>query len=98
MGVGVFLETMKQSSHLNTDLGLEYNPAIGHEGASHFAWSWAHPHFMRLPLSGCGIGDDSFTALMSALERSTSLRYLVSHLDRKTSLRYLVSDLERNTS
>jgi hypothetical protein len=76
-GVGVFLETMEQSSHI-TDLELRHN-AIGNEGASLLARSLGNnalPNLTRLSLSNRGIGDDGFLALVSALEQNTSLLQL----------------------
>jgi Ran GTPase-activating protein (RanGAP) involved in mRNA processing and transport len=35
------------------------------------------PNLKRLDLSWCGVGDDGFVALVSALEQNTSLRMLV---------------------
>jgi hypothetical protein len=77
-GVGVLLETMEQNSHHITDLDLQWNP-IGSEGASLLARSLGNnslPNLARLCLSHCGIGDDGFIALMSALEQNTSLLHL----------------------
>jgi Ran GTPase-activating protein (RanGAP) involved in mRNA processing and transport len=76
-GVGVLLETMEQHS-LATDLDLKDNP-LGNEGASLLARALrnnALPNLTRLSLSICGIGDDGFIALISALERNTSLLHL----------------------
>jgi hypothetical protein len=70
-GVGVLLETIEQRS-LTTDLDLNNNYLIGNEGASLVARALRNnvlPNLTRLSLSQCGIGDDGFIALMSALER-----------------------------
>jgi Ran GTPase-activating protein (RanGAP) involved in mRNA processing and transport len=75
-GVGVLLETMEQNSHHITDLDLRHNSTIGNEGASLIARSLGNnalPNLTRLSLSHCGIGDDGFIALVSALEQNTSL-------------------------
>jgi Ran GTPase-activating protein (RanGAP) involved in mRNA processing and transport len=77
-GVAVLLETMEQKSHHITDLNLERN-SIGNEGASLLARSLgknALPNLTRLCLWSCGIGDDGFIALVSALEQNTSLLQL----------------------
>jgi Leucine-rich repeat (LRR) protein len=77
-GVGVLLETMEQSSNCITDLDLRDNP-IGIEGASLLARSLGNnalPNLTHLSLSRCGIGDDGFIALVSALEQNTSLLQL----------------------
>jgi hypothetical protein len=76
-GIGVLLDTMEQSQHI-TDLDLQSNP-IRNEGASLLARSLRNntlPSLTHLVLRNCGIGDDGFTALMSALEQNTSLLYL----------------------
>jgi Ran GTPase-activating protein (RanGAP) involved in mRNA processing and transport len=78
-GVGVLLETMEQNSHHITDLDLRHNSTIGNEGASLIARSLGNnalPNLTRLSLSHCGIGDDGFIALVSALEQNTSLLQL----------------------
>jgi Ran GTPase-activating protein (RanGAP) involved in mRNA processing and transport len=77
-GVGVLLETMEQNSHNITDLDLRDN-CIGNEGASLLARSLGSnvlPNLTRLSLSWCGIGDDGFVALVSALEQNKSLLHL----------------------
>jgi hypothetical protein len=74
-GVGMLLEAMEQSSHHITDLDLQLN-YIGNEGASSLARALGNnalPNLTRLSLSRCGIGDDGFIALVSALEKNTSL-------------------------
>jgi hypothetical protein len=74
----VLVETMKQSSHHITDLDLSHNP-IRNEGASLLAIALGNnalPNLARLSLSQCGIGDDGFIALVSALEQNTSLLQL----------------------
>jgi Ran GTPase-activating protein (RanGAP) involved in mRNA processing and transport len=81
-GVGVLLETMEQSSHHMTDLDLQQN-LIGGEGASLLARALdnnALPNLTRLSLCNCGIGENGFMALVSALEQNTSLL----HLDLRT--------------
>jgi Ran GTPase-activating protein (RanGAP) involved in mRNA processing and transport len=78
-GVRVFLETMEQSSHHITDLDLQLNRTIRNEGASLLARSLGNnalPNLTCLSLYSCGIGDDGFIALMSALEQNTSLLHL----------------------
>jgi hypothetical protein len=78
-GVGVLLETMQQNSHHVTDLDLRHNMSICNEGAFLLARSLrnnALPNLTRLSLSRCGIGDDGFIALVSALEQNTSLLHL----------------------
>jgi Ran GTPase-activating protein (RanGAP) involved in mRNA processing and transport len=76
-GVGALLEAMEQSHHI-TELGLQMNP-IGNEGASRLARAMknnALPNLTRLSLHNCGIHDDGFIALVSALEQNTTLLYL----------------------
>jgi Ran GTPase-activating protein (RanGAP) involved in mRNA processing and transport len=76
-GVGVLLEAMEQSSHI-TDLDLQRN-CVGDEGAIRLARSLGNcalQALTRLSLSRCGIGDDGFIALVSALEQNTSLLHL----------------------
>jgi Ran GTPase-activating protein (RanGAP) involved in mRNA processing and transport len=78
-GVGALLEMMEQSSNHITDLGLKYNHTIGNEGANLFARSLGNnalPNLTRLSLSRCGIKDDGFITLVSALEQNTSLLHL----------------------
>jgi Ran GTPase-activating protein (RanGAP) involved in mRNA processing and transport len=80
-GVGVLLETMEQSCNRIKDLDLQHNP-IGDEGASLLARSLGNnalPNLTRLSLYNCGIGDDGFIALMSALEQNTSLIHIDLH-------------------
>jgi hypothetical protein len=75
-GVGVLVETMEQSSHHITDLDLRCNPSIGDEGASILARSLGNdalPSLTHLSLYDCGVGDDGFISLVSALEQNTSL-------------------------
>jgi Ran GTPase-activating protein (RanGAP) involved in mRNA processing and transport len=78
-GVGVLLATMEQNSHRITDLDLRQNPT-GNEGASLLAsralGNNALPNLTRLSLSQCGIDDDGFITLISALEQNTSLLHL----------------------
>jgi Ran GTPase-activating protein (RanGAP) involved in mRNA processing and transport len=77
-GVGVLLETMEQNSHHITDLELGHN-FIRNEGAILLARSLGNnalPNLTHLSLSSCGINDDGFIALVSALEQSTSLLHL----------------------
>jgi hypothetical protein len=86
-GVGVLLETMEQSSHHITDLGLQRN-YIGNEGAGLLARSLGNnalPNLTRLCLSYCGINDDGFIALLSALEQNTSVLHLGLRDDRGVS-------------
>jgi Leucine-rich repeat (LRR) protein len=78
VGVGVLLETMEHSSHHIADVDLRHN-TIGNEGASLLARSLennALPKLTRLSISHCGIDDDGFIALVSALEQNTSLLHL----------------------
>jgi Ran GTPase-activating protein (RanGAP) involved in mRNA processing and transport len=87
-GIGVLVEMMEQSSHHITDLDLQHNQhnhsigsnhSIGYEGARLIARSLenkALSNLTRLSLSFCGIGDDGFIALVSALEQNTSLLQL----------------------
>jgi hypothetical protein len=78
-GVGMLLETIVQNSHHITELDLQRNPTIGNEGARLLARSLGHnalPNLTHLSLSFCGIGDDGFIALVSALEQNTSLLHL----------------------
>jgi hypothetical protein len=68
---------MEPSSHI-TDLELQHN-LIGNEGTGHLARSLgknAMQNLTRLSLSQCGIDDDGFLALVSALEHNTSLLQL----------------------
>jgi Ran GTPase-activating protein (RanGAP) involved in mRNA processing and transport len=77
-GASVLLEMMEQNSHHITDLDLRHN-SIGTEGASLLARSLGNnalPNLTCLVLSDCGIGDDGFIALVSALEQNTSLLHL----------------------
>jgi Ran GTPase-activating protein (RanGAP) involved in mRNA processing and transport len=78
-GARVLIETMEQSSCHITDLDLQYNNTIGNEGASLFARSLGNnalPNLTRLSFCGCGIDDDGFIALVSALKQNTSLLHL----------------------
>ncbi len=77
-GVGVLVETMEQSSHHIADLDLANNP-IGNEGAIILAGALGHnalPNLTCLCLFHCGIGDDGFIALVSALAQNSSLLQL----------------------
>jgi Ran GTPase-activating protein (RanGAP) involved in mRNA processing and transport len=77
-GVGVLVETMEQSSHHITELDLQGN-SIGNKGASLLARSLGNnalPSLTRVSLYDCGIGDDGFKTLVSALEQNTSLLFL----------------------
>jgi hypothetical protein len=83
-GVGVILETMEQSSLRITHLDLEEN-FIGNEGGSLLARSLGNnalPNLTRLSLSQCGIGDNGFIALVSALEKNSLSLSL--HLDLRS--------------
>jgi hypothetical protein len=78
VGVCVLLETMVHRSKGITNLNLQRNP-IGNKGAVLLARSLinnALPNLTRLSLSSCGIRDDGFIALVSALEQNTSLLHL----------------------
>ena len=84
-GVGVLLETMEQNGHHITDLSLQNN-SFGNEGASLLARSLGNnalPSLRRLSASSCGIDDDGFIALMSALEQNTSLLQLDLRFNRR---------------
>jgi Ran GTPase-activating protein (RanGAP) involved in mRNA processing and transport len=86
-GVGALLEMMEQNSHHITDLELDDN-LIGNEGTSLLAGSLGNnalPNLTRLSLARCGIGDDGFIALVSALEQNTSLRHLNLRLYKDVS-------------
>jgi Ran GTPase-activating protein (RanGAP) involved in mRNA processing and transport len=77
-GVGVLLETMEGNSHHITDLDLQRN-YIWNEGASLLARALGNnalPNLTRLFLHNCGIGDDGFIELVSALEQNKSLQHL----------------------
>jgi Ran GTPase-activating protein (RanGAP) involved in mRNA processing and transport len=90
-GAGILFETMEQSSNSITDLDLQSN-TTGNEGASLLARSLGNnalPNLTRLSFSNCGIGDDGFIALVSALEQNTSLLQL-EQLDLPN---YLLSEL-----
>jgi Ran GTPase-activating protein (RanGAP) involved in mRNA processing and transport len=87
-GIGVLLEAMEQSHHI-TDLDLRRNP-IGDGGAvllARFLENNALPSLTHLVLRNCGIEDDGFTALMSALEQNTSLLHLDLRNDHRFSER-----------
>jgi hypothetical protein len=76
-GVGVLLEMMEQSHNI-TDLDLQRN-YIRDEGAIRLARSLGNnalPTLTSLSLYCCGIGEDGFIALVSALEQNTSLLHL----------------------
>jgi hypothetical protein len=78
-GIGVLLEAMEHSSNSITDLELDCNLLIKDEGATLLARSLennALRNLTRLSLFGCGIDNDGFIALVSALEQNTSLLYL----------------------
>jgi hypothetical protein len=82
ISVGVLLEAMEQSSHI-TDLELGRD-LFGNEGVGLLARALkrnALPNLTRLFLRCCGIGNDGFIALVSALEQNTSLL----HLDLRTN-------------
>jgi Ran GTPase-activating protein (RanGAP) involved in mRNA processing and transport len=69
-GVGVLLEAMEQSSHHITYLDLQYN-RICNEGAIFLAMALANytlSSLASLLLSDCGISDDGFITLLSALK------------------------------
>jgi hypothetical protein len=88
MGLGVLLETMEQNSHI-TDLVLKFS-SIGNEGTSLLARSLGNnalPNLARLSLDNCGIEDDGFIALVSALELNTSLLHLDLRYNRRFSER-----------
>jgi Ran GTPase-activating protein (RanGAP) involved in mRNA processing and transport len=77
-GIRGLLEMMEQSSHRITDLDLQRNP-IGSDGASLLAKSLGSntlPNLIHLSLPQCGIRNDGFIALVSALEQNTSLLHL----------------------
>jgi hypothetical protein len=65
---------MEQSCHI-TDLDLQRN-YIGNKGEGLLARSLGNnalPNLIRLSLSQCGVEDDGYIALVSALEQNTSL-------------------------
>ena len=69
---------MAQSNNDIVDLDLQFN-SIENEGASLIARSLGKnslPILSHTSLSGCGIRDDRFLALVSALERNTLLLQL----------------------
>jgi hypothetical protein len=75
----VLLEKLEQRSNHITDLDLSGNTAIGNQGASLLARSSesnALPNFTRLSINSCDVGDDGFIALVSALDKNTSLLHL----------------------
>jgi Ran GTPase-activating protein (RanGAP) involved in mRNA processing and transport len=77
-GVGALLEMMELNSNHITDLDLRSNYILT-EGASLLARSLGNnalANLTRLSLSVLGISDDGFIALISALERNTSLLQL----------------------
>jgi hypothetical protein len=87
-GVGILLEAMETNCHIIdlalghnrhiTDLALGHNP-IENEGASLLASSLGNnalPKLTHLSLLHCGIKDDGFITLISALKRNTSLLHL----------------------
>jgi Ran GTPase-activating protein (RanGAP) involved in mRNA processing and transport len=87
-GIGVLAETMKQS-HPIKDLDLQRN-YFGDGGAILLARSLGKnvlPDLTRLSLHNCGIGDDGFIALMSALEHNTSLLHLDLRIENGSSER-----------
>jgi hypothetical protein len=74
-GIGVLVETMERNKRHLTDLDLKGN-RFGNEGASLLARSLGNnalPTLTSLSLDGCGIEDDGFITLVSALEQNTSL-------------------------
>jgi hypothetical protein len=76
--VGVLFEMMEHNSRI-TDLDLRYNGLIGNEGAILLAGYLGNNSLANLTclsLSNCGIEDDGFIALMSALQQNTSLLQL----------------------
>jgi hypothetical protein len=77
-GVGMLLEAMEQNKNSITDIVLRYDH-IGNEGASLLARSLGNnalPNLTCLSLSSCGIEDDGFIDLVSALEQNTTLLQL----------------------
>jgi Ran GTPase-activating protein (RanGAP) involved in mRNA processing and transport len=91
-GIGVLLEAMEQSHHI-TDLDLRCN-YIGDGGAVLLATSLrnnALPNLTRLSLCDCGIDDDGFIALVSALQQNTSLLHLDLRNYRRFSERALLT-------
>jgi Ran GTPase-activating protein (RanGAP) involved in mRNA processing and transport len=78
VGVRALVEDSMGAMKTLTKLCLSYN-RIGNEGATTLADALrrnAIPNFKRLDLQLCGICDDGFAALMSALERNDSLQIL----------------------
>ena len=99
-GIGVLLEAMEQSSHCIADLDLKCN-RVGNEGASLIARSLGNnalPNITRLSLYNCGIGDDEFIALMSALEQNTSLLRLDLRNLYAVSERAFLASAEREST
>jgi Leucine-rich repeat (LRR) protein len=87
-GIGLLVETMEQSHHI-TDLDLQRN-YIGDGGAVRLARSLGNnalPNLTRLSLYNCGMGDDGFIALMSALEHNISLLHLDLRVEHGSSER-----------
>jgi Ran GTPase-activating protein (RanGAP) involved in mRNA processing and transport len=77
-GVGVLLEAMEQGSRHITDLDLQRNSIRDEEASllARYLGNNVSPNLTRLSLYACGIGDDDFIALVSALENNTSLLQL----------------------
>jgi Ran GTPase-activating protein (RanGAP) involved in mRNA processing and transport len=78
-GVGVLLEAIGHNSNHITNLDLGYNELVGNDRASvlaRYLGNNALPNLTRLSLYNCGIDDDGFIALVSALEQNTSLLHL----------------------
>jgi hypothetical protein len=88
-GIGVLVETMEQSSHI-ADLDLCDN-YFGDGGAVLLARSLGNnalPNLTQLSLCDCGIDDDGFIALVSALEQNTSLLQLDLRILRHSNFYY----------
>jgi Ran GTPase-activating protein (RanGAP) involved in mRNA processing and transport len=93
-GVGVLLEAMGHNSNHITDLDLGYNRLVGNDGASvlaRYLGNNALPNLTRLSVYNCGIDDDGFIALVSALEKNTPLLQFDLRCDRSrfSELAYL---------
>jgi Ran GTPase-activating protein (RanGAP) involved in mRNA processing and transport len=76
-GVSALLGMMEQSCHI-TDVKLGHNP-IGNRGASLLATALRNnsmPNLKYLSLSFCGLDDDGFITLISALKQNNALLHL----------------------
>jgi Ran GTPase-activating protein (RanGAP) involved in mRNA processing and transport len=79
VGVRALIDNGVEAVKTLTKLRLSENPAIRSEGASILADALEHnamPSLKRLYLISCGIEDDGFVDLVSALEQNTSLQII----------------------